>query len=150
MVAHECTLPTCELCTKAYCQAVSWQYCECQTSELRALHMTNSLSLYIAFKAYFQPQLSLTKHLLHSTTCCQISEADSSHSYGFAVGHCHEWLLGHDRHSLAACQCSRSLTDIITSSWCKPCLGACTAVIKFGRLQKSAVLLSWRGSGAIC
>jgi len=80
----------------------------------------------------------------------QIFEAESSHSCLFVIGHRHEWLLGDDRHSLAARQRSRSLTDNLTDSWCKPWFGACAAVIKFGRLQKSAVLLSWRGSGAIC
>ena len=41
-----------QLSTNAHCHAVSWQYCECQTSELSALHMINSLSIHIAFKAY--------------------------------------------------------------------------------------------------
>ena len=87
---------------------------------------------------------------MHGTTCCYICEEESSDSYDFAIGHCHEWLLGHDRRSLAARQRYRSLTDKLAGSWCKPCLGACAAVIQFGRLQKSAVLLSWRGSRAIC
>lgn len=42
-----------QLSTNAHCQAVSWQYCECQSSELSALHMTDSLSLHVEFKAYF-------------------------------------------------------------------------------------------------
>ncbi len=78
------------------------------------------------------------------STCCLHNPCCAS------AGRCHEWLLWHDRHGLAACQHTSSFSkQLFWWRQCKPVLWTCTAVSESCGLQEHALLLPGCGSRAL-